>query len=335
MDNYNISIKKAILDYILKHPEQRHRLKIPISFRTIPEYGVCHIKRKSDKNWDWKRAYNLSKVRISNNLMIMGLNITKILKYFKKNMSTKQYLEIPKGWDTEKLLVFIENQKAKIEEQKKLVAEDWKKSVETILKENKIFKDQLIIYFKSVAGVMSTQLRKMVVSTIKDFHKFILKYKKKQYYDPQTIFANQFKPSFPFQNSFLELDILSIGEQFDSSETLSEIHNKLNGLVNDVIKSSQDVERPDNMFIKNIDKKSSLWEVQPNDQDVTRMITDIDNIVKDNLDIINKVLELYQPFLFVLKEDNVIESYKKDPPKRDDIEKKIRFYEEKLKILRE
>ena len=89
------------------------------------------------------------------------------------------------------------------------------------------------------------------------------------------------------------------------------------------------------MFIKNIDKKSSLWEVQPNDQDVTRMITDIDNIVKDNLDIINKVLELYQPFLFVLKEDNVIESYKKDPPKRDDIEKKIRFYEEKLKILRE
>jgi hypothetical protein len=217
MENYNISIKKAILDYILKHPEQKHRLKIPISFRTIPEYGVCHIKRKSEDNWDWKRAFNLSKVRISNNLMIMGLNITKILKYFKRAMSNKRYLEIPRGWDTEKLMVFIENQRAKIEEQKKLISEDWKKSVENILKENKIFKDQLILYFKSVAGVMSTQLRKMIVSTVQDFHEFIMRFKKQQYYDPQSVYANQFKPSFPFQNSFLELDILTMGDTFDFS----------------------------------------------------------------------------------------------------------------------
>jgi hypothetical protein len=335
MENYNTSIKKAILDYILKHPEQKHRFKIPISFRSIPEYGNCRVSRKSDDNWDWKRAYNLSKVRISNNLMIMGLNITKILKYFKKNISTKRYLEIPKGWDTEKLLVFIENQKAKIEEHKKLVAEDWKKSIETILKENKVFKDQLIIYFKSVAALMSTQLRQIIVNTVQDFHQFIMKFKKKQYYDPQTVFANQFNPSFPFQNSFLELDILSLGDAFDFSETLSEIHNKINGLVNEVIRSSQDVERPDNIFIKNIDKKNSLWEVQPNDQEINRMINDIDNIVKDNLDVINKVLDLYEPYRFVLKEDNVIEGYKKDPPKREDIKKKIKFYEEKLKNLRE
>ena len=55
------------------------------------------------------------------------------------------------------------------------------KAVETIQNDNKICKDHLRIYFKSVSGVMSTQLRKMVFSTFQNLLKYIINFKKKQY----------------------------------------------------------------------------------------------------------------------------------------------------------
>lgn len=301
----------------------------------MPEYGICQVKRKSDNNWNWKRAFNLSKVRISNNLMINGLNITKILKYFKKNVCNKRYLEIPKGWETEKLLVFVEHQKAKIDERKKMVNEEWRRAVENIFKENKIFKDQLVLYFKSVTGVMSTQLRKLIVSTIQDFYKFILKFKKKSYFDPHTVFNNQFKPSFPFQYAFLELDIILTSDGFDFSEGLSDIHNKLINLLYEVIKASQDVERPDNTFIKNPEKKANLWDMQTTDHEVIKMINEIDSIFKDNLDVINKVFDLYQAFNFIHTEEGNLDLFKAKNPTREEFKKKIKFYEEKLNYMRE
>ena len=59
---------------------------------------------------------------------------------------------------------FSENQKNQIEEEKNLVNEEWRKYVENILKENKIYKDQLIIYFKSISGLMSSELRKLIIN---------------------------------------------------------------------------------------------------------------------------------------------------------------------------
>lgn len=264
----------------------------------------------------------------------MGVNITKILKYFQKSIFAKRYLAIPTNWDTEKTYIFVKNQNAKIEELKKIVNDEWKKNIENILKENKIFKDQLILYFKSVSAVMSSQLRQIVVNSVKDFHDFIQIFKKESYFDAKTIFTKQFKPEFPFQRSFLELDIVRSGDSFEFSETLADIHNKVNILVNDVVKSSHLVERPDNLFIKNLDKKANLWEVQSNDQVITKMINNIDNIVKDNLDIINKVLDLYQPFQFILVEDRALEEFKSLNPTRPEIKAKIKKYEETLKTLR-
>lgn len=334
---FRISMKQSIVDYILKHPEQREKLGIPISFKKTKEYAEAYINRPSDENWEWKKNWNFAKIRISNNLMIMGENITKIKKYFVKNLSATSYLDLPPNYITYSLNSFIDNQKAKIDDQKKIINEDWKKFVEAALKENKLYKDQMIIYFKSISAVMSSQLRQLIIKSIQNYNVFITSFKKQKYFDAQKIFEDQFKPEFPFQQSFLEISIQPASDKlsFIFSDELSDIHSRLIGVVQELIRCSQDVERPDNMFIKNLEKRNSLWEVPVNDLNIGKIMGNIDLIIKENLDSINKVIDIYNPFVFVLKEDVELEKFKGAGPRREEIKKRISYYEEKLKILRE
>lgn len=350
--DYKFSMKKSIIDYMLKHPEQREKLGVSIPFRKTKEYSEARISRPSDNNVNWKSNWNISKLKISSNLMIMSDNITKILKYYSQNLKNTLYLTIPSNYQTMSLSGFIEMQKNKLEEQRKIIGEDWKKYVENLLKENKIYKDQLFIYFKSVSGVMSTELRELITNSLKKFHNFISLFKKKSvdYKSAAEVFTEQFKSNFSFEQSFLEISVLDSKSGFHFSDDLKEIHTKIITLVQDVIKCSREVERPDNMFIKNLEKQANLWEVPINDPEICNMINQIDSTVKENIDIIEKVLDLYEQFKFVTNERDLLEHMKKTTAEhdkfafnhvnvniltKDTIDKKIALYEEKIKILRE
>ena len=371
MGNYQYSIKKSIIDYMLKHPEQREKLNISLPFRKLKEYAEAKVARPSENSISWKTNWNISKIKISANLMIIGDNITSILNYFTLKIKNSSYFIIPKPFTTMNLSPFIDMQNNKIEEQKRIIGEEWKKFVEHTLKQNKLYKDQLILYFKSVSGVMSSQLRKVIINSICNFYKFILSFKKifkpeskeltnmlfsidnvdkytnveqqknlsskKQltklkskatsvaniqsnsnlinikkslscdlsdnifYKNAYEVFFHQFDSKFNFENSFLEISISYTKNtpEFKFSDNLEGIKKKLNNLVYEVIRCSKGVERPDNMFIKNLEKQSNLWEVPINDTYVTKIMNDIDETITDNIELVSKVLNLYEDFKFV------------------------------------
>ena len=338
-NDYKIAMKTAILDYILKHPEQKEKLNIPISFRRLKEYAEEKVVRPSDDDVEWKTNFKRNKLAISNNLYIMCENVTKIMNYFEKNLIMTSYVNLNEvsgdSWPTIKLNKFTENQKNQLEDEKQLVNENWRKFVENALKENKIYKDQLILYFKSISGLMSSELRKLIIGSIQKYYKFIKQFEKEKYYSAEEIFNTQFDKETLFQKSFIEVELKEhpSGEKFTFSDELSEIHEKLTNVVKDIIKYSQNVERADNMFIKNIDKHANLWQVPFSDSEVSEMYSEIDKIVSDNLNIIDKVTDLYEPFVFVMKEPEEIEQFLSANPKRDEFRKKITFYEEKLNLL--
>ena len=337
--DYKLSIKKSILDYILKHPEQREKLNISISFRKLKEYAEDKVTRPSDNSNQWKSNFNLAKLRLSNGLVIYSDNIIKILTYYWKNLLTTSFLELDYNnfTGTQNLSNFEKNQKEAIENKKSEIVDDWKKHVEKVLKEKtKIYKDQLIIYFKSVAAVMSSQLRKLIMNCLLDYRDFILQFKKEIYHEPTEVFRQQFLPEFSFQQSFIEMTVTTSENQrlFCFSDELAEIHNKLINVIYEIVRSSHGIDRPDNMFIKNIDKRSYLWEIPIKDEEVTLIHNEIDFVLKRNLDNINKVLKLYEPFEFVLSEQEFLEEFKAKLPTREEIKKQITFYEEKLTILR-
>ena len=111
------------------------------------------------------------------------------------------------------------------------------------------------------------------------------------------------------------------------------MHTTLTNVIKDIIECSKGVERPDNMFIKNAEKHSNLWEVPFEDQEVTEMFNEIDTIIGENLEVITQVTDLYQPFEFVMKEKEEIEKFIAASPKREDFKKRIQTYEEKKKLL--
>ena len=135
--DYKIAMKTSILDYILKHPEQREKLNIPISFRRIKEYAEEQVQRPSDGDFEWKMNWNKNKLSISNNLYIMCENATKIMNYFVTKLTNTSYIKLSDvtgdNWPTVKLNKFSENQRNQIEEEKTLVNEKWRKFVENIL----------------------------------------------------------------------------------------------------------------------------------------------------------------------------------------------------------
>ena len=299
--DYKRAMKTSILDYILKHPEQKEKLNIPISFRRIKEYAEEQVQRPSDGDYEWKMNWNKNKISISNNLYIMCENATKIMNYFATKLISTSYINLSDvtgdNWPTIKLSKFSENQKNQIEEEKNLVNEEWRKYVETVLKENKIYKDQLIIYFKSISGLMSSELRKLIIDSINKYYIFIKQFKQEKYLTAKEIFDSQFNPTTIFQKSFIEVDLKEhpSGEKFTFSDELSDLHTTLTNVIKDIIECSKGVERPDNMFIKNAEKHSNLWEVPFEDQEVTEMYNEIDKIISENLEVISQVTDLYKP----------------------------------------
>ena len=337
--DYKKAMKTSILDYILKHPEQKEKLNIQTSFRNIKEYAEEKVTRPSDNDYDWKMNWNKNKISISNNLYIMCENATLIMNYFSTFLANTSYINLSDvtgdNWPTIKLLKFSENQKNQIEEEKNLVNEKWKKYVENILKENKIYKDQLIIYFKSISGLMSSELRKLIIGSIHQYYEFIKQFKQDKYLTAKEIFDSQFNPDTIFQKSFIEVELKESqnGEKFAFSDELTELHTALTNVIKDIIECSKGVERPDNMFIKNAEKHSNLWEVPFEDQEVTEMFNEIDTIIGENLEVISQVTDLYQPFEFVMKEKEEIEKFIESNPKREDFKKRIQTYEEKKLLL--
>ena len=337
--DYKRAMKTSILDYILKHPEQKEKLNIPISFRRIKEYAEEQVQRPSDGDYEWKMNWNKNKISISNNLYIMCENATKIMNYFATKLVSTSYINLGDvtgdNWPTVKLAKFSENQKNQIEEEKNLVNEEWRKFVETVLKENKIYKDQLIIYFKSISGLMSSELRKLIIGSIHQYYLFIKQFKHEKYLTAKEIFDSQFDPATIFQKSFIEVELKEhpSGEKFTFSDELEDLHTTLTNVIKDIIECSKGVERPDNMFIKNAEKHSNLWEVPFEDQEVTEMFKEIDSIISENLEVIAQVTDLYKPFEFVMKEKEEIEQFISNCPKRDDFKKRIQMYEEKRELL--
>ena len=337
--DYKIAMKTSILDYILKHPEQREKLNIPISFRRIKEYAEEQVQRPSDGDFEWKMNWNKNKLSISNNLYIMCENATKIMNYFVTKLTNTSYIKLSDvtgdNWPTVKLNKFSENQRNQIEEEKTLVNEKWRKFVENILKENKIYKDQLIIYFKSISGLMSSELRKLIIGSINQYYTFIKQFKQDKYLTAEDIFNSQFDPDTIFQRSFIEVELKEdpSGEKFTFSDDLETIEKDLTDIVNEIIECSKNVERPDNMFIKNVGKHANLWQITVEDSEVKEMFTEITNIISENLKIISKATDLYKPFEFVMKEKEEIEKFIAGAPKRDDFKKRIQFYEDKRELL--
>ena len=67
--DYNLSMKKTILDYVLKDEEERLRIGIVEIIDEIPEYGSA-VYKGIEPSEEWKRKVNEARDAMVQNLVI-------------------------------------------------------------------------------------------------------------------------------------------------------------------------------------------------------------------------------------------------------------------------
>ncbi len=140
-------MKKSILEYMLKHPEQQEKFDLHISFKKIKDYGEEKINRISEGYDNWKTNFKHNKEIMKKTYLIFGEDLNKVLKYYEENIGKSTYLKIPENeWDTLPIKLFVDKQKYKLEEQNKLITQDWRSFIEEIIRQDKSNFDNFICY---------------------------------------------------------------------------------------------------------------------------------------------------------------------------------------------
>jgi len=105
--------------------------------------------------------------------------------------------------------------------------------------------------------------------------------------------------SSQIEKSFL---LLKLGAERDNVMFTDPLHNvqkELVKLIDEIIKQSQNLPRPENI-IGGRSEKNHLWDVSLDDELAKYAVKEVEEILEGNLNVVEKVLAVYDDYLFIL-----------------------------------
>lgn len=185
---YRRSLRRCILQYVLKSTFEQHRLKIfslP-AYIMIPEYGWgAHRSLPFDPS-PWHEEYTKSRSLLENNLFTTAPQMVEVLSLWEE-VRTRYLVCLPindenaqtSGWRPMAIEEFYKVQSQKVEDVRRNIMDVWMPKVVDIFLEadaNGMFvnvPDQTLTrFFDSVATLMATKARELVIDSLKRFLQF-------------------------------------------------------------------------------------------------------------------------------------------------------------------
>jgi len=154
--DYFDSVKKSILDYILKDENEMRRLGIQQVLDRPIDWGEDFYKG-IEPNEEWKHNVMMARMLMSENLCICShatLQLMRLWQDFENNL----FVGLPQPREKAVVLAqFIEQQDAQMARVKNLLSSEWNKAAVDILREEleNLDKDQTATFFESVATLMA------------------------------------------------------------------------------------------------------------------------------------------------------------------------------------
>jgi hypothetical protein len=219
---------------------------------------------------------------------------------------------------------------------KGLLSSDWNKSAVDILREEleNLDKDQTKTFFESAATLMANQVRELIEQSVDAYVDFIQRFKFDSYPTPNEIIKREYDAETPFEDNFIELKLVINNGKIEFGNHLEEIQQELEGLVDQIVKQSQNLPRPENTIARS--DKMHLWDVQIHDEIVIKAKEKISQTVSENLEVVKLALNVYDDYLFLLKERERIEEFlTKEPFDRTTFQKEIDHYQATIDKIRE
>ena len=333
--DYFDSVRKSILDYILKNEQEMKRLGIQQVLNQPIPWGDDFYKG-IEPNEEWKHNVMMARMLMSENLSICSQATLELMKLW-QDYKDQKFVNIPAArseCDT------LENFKSKQIEQmtnvKGLLSSDWNKSAVDILREEleNLDKDQTKTFFESAATLMANQVRELIEQSVDAYVDFIQRFKFDSYPTPNEIIKREYDAETPFEDNFIELKLVINNGKIEFGNHLEEIQQELEGLVDQIVKQSQNLPRPENTIARS--DKMHLWDVQIHDEIVIKAKEKISQTVSENLEVVKLALNVYDDYLFLLKERERIEEFlTKEPFDRTTFQKEIDHYQATIDKIRE
>jgi hypothetical protein len=210
---------------------------------------------------------------------------------------------------------------------KGLLSSDWNKSAVDILREEleNLDKDQTKTFFESVATLMANQVRELIEQSVHSYVEFIQRYKSESYPEPNEILLREYDADSPFEDNFISLK-LTIEENENKNEPkivfsdpLDNVQHELEKIVDLIVQQSSNLPRPENTIARS--DKMHLWDIQVDDELVSKAKSKISQTLDENLKIVQKAVNVYDEYLWILQEKQRVTEFISNSDKENSYDK--------------
>ena len=241
--DYFDSVKKSILDYILKDDNEMRRLGIQQVLNRPIDWGDDYYKG-IEPNEEWKHNVMMARMLMSENLSICS-RATLSLMHLWQDYQDNLFVQLPSPREKAITLEnFTENQESQMKKVKALLTGDWNKSAIDILREEleNLDKDQTKTFFESIATLMSNQVRDLIKKSVMAYVEFFRRFSKAndEYPTPNEIMTREFDPDTPLEDNFIILTLdINNANQIHFTNPLNEVKETLLKQIEEIVKQSE------------------------------------------------------------------------------------------------
>lgn len=264
--DYFDSVRKSILDYILKDENEMRRLGIQQVINKPITWGEDYYKGIEPDEY-WKHNVMMARMLMSETLCICSQATLELLRMWReKEYCNTLLVDLLKPEDPPvDLDTFIARQGKQIDQVRHILNKQWKDSAVDILREEleNLDRDQTQTFFDSVATLMSNQARELATNSINEYVEFFRRFRKENnnYPLPEEIIRRDYSPDEHFEKTFLtlKLEVNTTTNTIGFQKSLNEVRDELIKVVTQMVKAIDNIPRADTQ-IANSDK-THLWEI--------------------------------------------------------------------------
>lgn len=325
-NDYKISIKKAIMDYILRDDSEKLRVGILQRFDEPTEYGEAK-PRGIIAGQSWVDRIAVSREDLKKNLVNYNHVTLSIISVWAE-ISKELIFDLPKPDDPrDSFTAFSTKQGNRLAQVSTKVKGTWHREVSKIYHKElgDMEKYEIAKFFTATKMLMSSQLREYIYKSLYQLRDFIKGFEKSEYLTPTQCIENDKDRTKPLQKSFLVLKIVA-GEdrKIKHQEKPDSIRAGLLSLIDQAVEITENVPLPQNSMARNND--TNLFKIQDknkdekeeNDKVVGQIRDEITKILSENMANIDKVIEIFTPFEYLLSEaDRLANTLKTKQPLKE------------------
>jgi len=183
---------------------------------------------------------------------------------------------------------------------------------------------------------MSNQVRDLTQRSISKYVDFFRRFRKPNaiYPTPEEVIAREYDPDAEFESTFLTLKLeMHSQDGIKFNDDYTTLLQDLVKVVPFMIDKINSIPRPDLGF-RNPDQ-THLWDIQPDDELVQNAMKEVKEVLMEHLGVTQKVINVYDEFLFVNNEKaNVEEFLEKKPYSRQEFLERIDKYQNTINKIK-